>query len=170
LEQEKSLVTENQEETIHHLESYLPPLRGHSASVIEYAREQEEVEERLKSFYSGDDNRFKGHGWDMSRAKQVEYQLVAGRLLNIVRGSLGRRIEVNKNQDPILIGVGLSQFSSNIRQSSPHSTFLSYFKTVRYFIDASDNTLFIQFKSQEMTLLYSCYLGALPGLRCVGLL
>ncbi|KAG0286046.1 hypothetical protein BGZ97_007569, partial [Linnemannia gamsii] len=107
LEQERSLVPEKQEESIHHLESHLPPLRGQSASVIEYARELEEMEERLKSFYSGDDNRFKRHKWDMNRAKQVEYQLMAERLLNIVGGSLGRRIEDNKNQDPILIGVGL---------------------------------------------------------------
>jgi hypothetical protein len=127
------------------------------------------MEERLKSFYSGDDNRFKRHDWDMNRAKQVEYQLMAERLLNIVGRSLGRRIEENKTQDPILIGVGLGQFSSNTRLSSLHSTFLSYLiKTVTLFIDASDNTLFIEFRSQELILLYSCYLGALPGLHCAG--
>ncbi|KAF9290374.1 hypothetical protein BGZ88_007373, partial [Linnemannia elongata] len=127
LEHEKSLVPEGQDESIHSLESHLPPLRGHSASVIEYARELEEVEERLKTFYTGDHHRFNRSKWDMSRARHEEYQLMAERLLNIVGGSLGRRIEDNKEQDPILIGVGLGQFESNIKLSSLDSTFLAYF-------------------------------------------
>ncbi|OAQ31430.1 hypothetical protein K457DRAFT_136326 [Linnemannia elongata AG-77] len=132
LEHEKSLVPEGQDESIHSLESHLPPLRGHSASVIEYARELEEVEERLKTFYTGDHHRFNRSKWDMSRARHEEYQLMAERLLNIVGGSLGRRIEDNKEQDPVLIGVGLGQFESNIKLSSLDSTFLAYFiRTVR---------------------------------------
>ncbi|KAF9130560.1 hypothetical protein BG015_003986 [Linnemannia schmuckeri] len=71
-------------------------------------------------------NHYKKHDWDLERAKHAEYQILAEGLLNVV-GSLGRRIEDNKDKDPILIGVGLGQFSSNSKLSSLHSTFLSYF-------------------------------------------
>ncbi|OAQ25055.1 hypothetical protein K457DRAFT_23626 [Linnemannia elongata AG-77] len=46
-------------------------------------------------------------------------------LLNVVVGSLGRRVEDNEDKDPILFGVGLGQFSSDSKLSSLHSTFLS---------------------------------------------
>ncbi|KAF9284831.1 hypothetical protein BGZ88_009765 [Linnemannia elongata] len=132
LENEKTVIPEGEEESVADIESRLPPLRGQSASIINYVEELEQVETRLKSFYAGDDNRFRKHSWDMERAKFAEYQALAERLLNVVGGSLGRRIEENEDKDPILIGVGLGQFSSNTKLSSLHSTFLSYFvKTVR---------------------------------------
>ncbi|KAI1277222.1 hypothetical protein EDD11_001742, partial [Mortierella claussenii] len=53
----------------------------------------------------------------MERAKYAEYQALAEKLLNVVGGSLGRRIEDNKDKDPILIGVGMGQFSSNSKLS-----------------------------------------------------
>ncbi|KAG9067690.1 hypothetical protein KI688_011277 [Linnemannia hyalina] len=95
--------------------------------VIEYVTELEQVEQRLKKFYTGDDHRYQRRRWDMARARQAEYQTIAERLLGIVGGSLGRRVEDNKDTDPILIGVGLGQFASKSRLSSLHSTFLSYF-------------------------------------------
>ncbi|OAQ26545.1 hypothetical protein K457DRAFT_697714 [Linnemannia elongata AG-77] len=99
---------------------------------MNYVEELELVETRLKKFYAGDDNRYKKHAWDLERAKQAEYQAIAERLLNVVGGSLGRRVEDNEDKDPILFGVGLGQFSSNSKLSTLHPTFLSYFiQTVR---------------------------------------
>ncbi|KAI1309985.1 hypothetical protein EDD11_003934 [Mortierella claussenii] len=63
----------------------------------------------------------------MERAKHAECQVFAEKLLNVVGGGLGRRIEDNKDKNPILIGVGRGQFCSNSKLSSLHSTFLSYF-------------------------------------------
>jgi hypothetical protein len=126
LESEKRLVPEG-EESVADIECRLPPLRGQSASVINYVEELERVESRLKEFYAGDDNRFKKHKWDQKRAMQAEYQVLAERLLNVVGGSLGRRVEDNEDKDPVLFAVGLGQFSSNSKLSSLHSTFLSYF-------------------------------------------
>lgn len=128
LEDEKMATPQGDEEkSITYIETHLPPLRGQDASVIEYVRELEQVEQRLKKFYTGDDHRYQRHRWDMARARQAEYQAIAERLLGIVGGSLGRRVEDNKDTDPILIGVGLGQFASKSRLSSLHSTFLSYF-------------------------------------------
>ncbi|KAK5828979.1 hypothetical protein F5H01DRAFT_12584 [Linnemannia elongata] len=127
LESEKGVTPEGEEESVAELESRLPPLRGQSGSVMNYVEELELVETRLKKFYAGDDNRYKKHAWDLERAKQAEYQALAERLLNVVGGSLGRRVEDNEDKDPILFGVGLGQFSSNSKLSTLHSTFLSYF-------------------------------------------
>ncbi|KAI8606022.1 hypothetical protein EDD21DRAFT_79589 [Dissophora ornata] len=127
LENEKLTIPEGEEVSITDVETRLPPLRGPGASVVDYVRELEQVEQRLKKFYAGDDHRYKRHHWDMKRARQAEYQTVAERLLGIVGGSLGRRVEDNKDTDPVLIGIGLGQFSSKSRLSSLHSTFLSYF-------------------------------------------
>ncbi|OAQ27379.1 hypothetical protein K457DRAFT_33831 [Linnemannia elongata AG-77] len=132
LESEKGVTPEGEEESVAELESRLPPLRGQSGSVMNYVEELELVETRLKKFYAGDDNHYKKHAWDLERAKQAEYQALAERLLNVVGGSLGRRVEDNEDKDPILFGVGLGQFSSNSKLSTLHSTFLSYFvQTVR---------------------------------------
>jgi hypothetical protein len=60
---------------------------------------------------------------------------MAERLLAIMDGSLGRRLEDNTDNDPILIGIGLGQFMSNSRLSSLHSSFLEYFiKVVSFFL------------------------------------
>lgn len=127
------MIPEGEGESVADIETRLPPLRGQSASVINCIEELVLVEARLKDIYAGDDNRFKKHGWDLERAKQTEYQTLVERPINIVGGNLGRRIEDNEDKEPILIGVGLGQFSSNSKLSSRHSTFLSYFiRTVSF--------------------------------------
>ena len=90
-------------------------------------RELEQVEQLLKRFYTGDDHRYQKYHWDMTQARQAEYQTIAERLPGIVGGSPGRCVEDNEDTDPILIGVGLGQFASKSRLSSLHSTFLSFF-------------------------------------------
>ncbi|KAG0355766.1 hypothetical protein BGX24_006552, partial [Mortierella sp. AD032] len=131
-EDAKKAVPEGEEDSIRTIESHLPPLRGSASSIIDYVRELQQVEDRLKEFYAGDDHEFLKRSWDHTRARQMEYQATAERLLGIVGGSLGRRLEDNRSDDPILIGIGLGQFTSNSRLSSLHSSFLEYFiKTAR---------------------------------------
>jgi hypothetical protein len=124
LEGEKQAIPEDQTESIEHIESRLPPLRGPSANIINYIRELERVEDRLHEFYNGNGNRFKKHTLDMKNAKQAEYEAIANRLLGAVGGSIGRRRD---EANPVVIGVGLGKFESTGRLSSLHSTFLSYF-------------------------------------------
>ncbi|KAF8975442.1 hypothetical protein BGZ46_009125 [Entomortierella lignicola] len=135
LEDEKQLKPEGPEQegllkpdlgllSIAHIESQLPPRRGPDSSITNYVAALEEVEERLKLFYNGDDDRFQKHSWDMKRAKRIEYQKVANSLLSIVGGSVGER---RADDNPVLIGVGLGEFGSSNRLSSLHSSFQSYF-------------------------------------------
>jgi len=56
--------------------------------------------------------------------QQVEFQLLAERLLNIVGGTCGKERD---NDNHVLIGVGLGKFSSRSGLSSLHSSFLSFF-------------------------------------------
>jgi hypothetical protein len=127
LEEEKKVVPDGQEESVSDIESRLPPFRGPGASVIQYVKELEQAEQRLKAFYAGNKHQFRKHHWDMERAKQADYQAIAERLLGIIGGSLGRRVEDNKDKSPVVIGIGLGQFNSGARLSSLHSTFLTYF-------------------------------------------
>lgn len=124
LETEKDLVPSGESNSVATVESLLPPLKGPTASVCGYVEELGKVEARLQEFYSGNNNRFKKHQWDMERARKAEYQAIADRLLGAVGGSIGRKKE---ESDPVLIGIGLGQFNSNSRLSSLHSTFLDFF-------------------------------------------
>jgi hypothetical protein len=72
--------------------------------VINYTAELRQVEEKLLEFYVGRDQLYKRHKWDMERARQYEYQLLADRLLGIVGGSIGRRYDP---ANPVLIAIGL---------------------------------------------------------------
>ncbi|KAF9544491.1 hypothetical protein EC957_012094 [Mortierella hygrophila] len=72
------------EESVSDSESRLPPLRGESASVIDYIDELKRVEARLKIFYTSDGGRYRRHKWDIERARQEEFKAKAERLLNFV--------------------------------------------------------------------------------------
>ncbi|KAF8923505.1 hypothetical protein BGZ47_004724, partial [Haplosporangium gracile] len=110
LEGEKQTLLDvgKEQRTIAEMETRLPPLKGEGASVINYTTELRRVEERLLEFYAGQDQLYKRHKWDMERARQYEYQLLADRLLGIVGESIGRR---HNPANPVLIGVGLGKFS-----------------------------------------------------------
>ncbi|KAI7821855.1 hypothetical protein BC939DRAFT_454689 [Gamsiella multidivaricata] len=135
LEDEKQLIPAGQSDSIADIESCPPPIRGPEASVTNYIEMLEQVEDRLLDFYNGNNNRFNKHTWDMKRAKHIEYQAIANSLLRIVGGSIGERC---KDDNPVLIGVGLGQFGSSSRLSSLHSSFLSYFvplaRSLRYIV------------------------------------
>ncbi|KAF9343858.1 hypothetical protein BGX26_005115, partial [Mortierella sp. AD094] len=67
LEGEKESIPDQQTKSIAHAESNLPPLRGPGASVVEYVKKLEEVEEQLSEFYNGANYGFKKHDWDKTR-------------------------------------------------------------------------------------------------------
>ncbi|KAF9382477.1 hypothetical protein CPC16_009322 [Podila verticillata] len=123
-EKQKPLDMGEEQETIAGIETGLPPLKGEGASVINYTAELRRVEERLLEFYVGRDHLYKRHKWDMERARQYEYQLLADRLFGIVGGSIGL---VRDPENPVLIGVGLGKFSMRSGLSSLDSSFLSFF-------------------------------------------
>ncbi|KAG0277634.1 hypothetical protein BGZ96_002787 [Linnemannia gamsii] len=121
---EKNIIPVGQDRSIADIETYLPPLRGPTSTVVNYIKELEQVEEQLKAFYNGPDDKYKKHQWDMKRAPHGEFQLIAHRLLGIVGGGLGIRSDPSK---PVIIGVGLGKFGTKSGLSSLHLTFLSYF-------------------------------------------
>ena len=92
--------------------------------MINYVQELERVEQCLQDFYARSGNQYKRHKCDMERARDYEYQLIADRLLGIVGGSFGRRYDPS---NPVLIGVGLGEFSVRIGLPALNSTFLNYF-------------------------------------------
>lgn len=92
--------------------------------MINYVQELERVEECLQDFYAGPGNRYKRHKWDLQKAREYEYRLIADRLLGIVGGSLGKRYDPS---NPVLIGVGLGKFSNKSGLSALNSIFLNYF-------------------------------------------
>ncbi|KAG9063428.1 hypothetical protein KI688_004311 [Linnemannia hyalina] len=75
------------EESASDIETRLRPLRGESASVIDYIDELKRVEARLKTFYTSDGGQYRRHKWNMERARQEEFKAKAERLLNLVGGS-----------------------------------------------------------------------------------
>ncbi|KAF9138940.1 hypothetical protein BG015_002208 [Linnemannia schmuckeri] len=122
LETEKVSRLEGEEESVPDIESRLPPLRGESASVINYIDELERVEIRLKTFYTGDGDRYRRREWDLEKARQEEFKAIVERLLNIVGGSLGRRVADGPDAAPILTGIGLSKISYKIGLTSLDSS------------------------------------------------
>lgn len=105
MEEKKKVIPEGEEESVSDIKSRLPPLRGPGASVMLYVKELKQAEQRLKAFYSGNKHQFQKHHWDMQRAQQADYQAVVERLLGIVGGSLGRKVENNKDKGPVIIGI-----------------------------------------------------------------
>jgi hypothetical protein len=124
---QKKVIPDGQDESVSDIEARLPPLRGPGASIIQYVKELEQARQRLKTFYARNKPQFLKHHWDMQRVKQADYHAIAERLLDVIGGNLGRRVEDNKNKNPVVIDIGLGQFSSRARLSSSHLTFLSYF-------------------------------------------
>ncbi|KAF9273789.1 hypothetical protein BGZ68_001207, partial [Mortierella alpina] len=111
--------------TIKEIEENLPPLRGDDADVEGYVSRIKEVETTLVNFYSDQDRgSWKRHRFDLKKAFDEEYRMVADSLLRMVGGtSSAPRGEDNK----VLIVIGLGDFGSNSKLSSLHSNFKTYF-------------------------------------------
>ncbi|KAF8943082.1 hypothetical protein BGZ47_005816 [Haplosporangium gracile] len=61
LEEDKKVISEVEEHSISDIETRLPVFKGPGASVVDYVKEVEKVEERLLAFYNGSDSTFKNH-------------------------------------------------------------------------------------------------------------
>lgn len=109
-------------ESVNSIETGLPPRHGPNARFVDHVRRVQEVESNLESFYAS--IVLRKHGWNARKARDKEYRLIADHLLGLVGGSTGaKRDEGNK----VVIGIGLGQFSSRMRLSSLHGTFMSFF-------------------------------------------
>ncbi|KAG0091016.1 hypothetical protein BGZ93_005340 [Podila epicladia] len=100
LENEKQKIPDGQSESIAHIESSLPPLRGHEASVTNYIERLGQVEDQLLGIYNDNNNRYKKHTWDMEGAMHIEYPAIANKLRGIVGSSVG---EQRKEDHRVLI-------------------------------------------------------------------
>ncbi|KAG0222161.1 hypothetical protein BGW42_006817, partial [Actinomortierella wolfii] len=111
-------------ESICSIETAIPPLKGASANVQAYADYQATHKEVLDQFYNGNNFRYKKHKWDAKRARQEEFGRIADSLLRMVGGSIGER---RKEDNKVIIGIGLGRFTSKNRLSSLHDSFQGYF-------------------------------------------
>ena len=116
----------NPPKSISDIESSLPPLRGKDADVNKYLDHQHKYEKQLDNFYNSYDGKttFKRNKWFSKRARDREYWVIADRLLEMVDGCMGaRRHENNK----VVIGIGLGEFTGVNKLSSLHGSFQDYF-------------------------------------------
>ena len=106
------------------IESALPPLRGNRASFTDHMKHRNANKDALDMFYNDKTFKFKWHKWLAQRARAEEYHRLADGLLRMVGGSIGMR---KKDEDKVIIGIGLGRFASTSRLSSLHGTFEAFF-------------------------------------------
>ncbi|KAF9319607.1 hypothetical protein BG003_008714 [Podila horticola] len=106
------------------IESALPPLRGNRASFTDHMKHRNANKDALDMFYNDKKFKFKRHKWLAQRARVEEYYRLADGLLRMVGGSIGTR---KKDEDKVIIGIGLGRFTSTSRLSSLHGTFEAFF-------------------------------------------
>ncbi|GJJ67737.1 hypothetical protein EMPS_00083 [Entomortierella parvispora] len=104
------------------IESSLPHRHGPEASIKDYVRRLNEVEDQFQEFYGK--AAIKKHKWNARKARRQEFRTIANRLLGLVGGSIGARRDESNH---VIIGIGLSSFSSKMRLSSLDGSFLAYF-------------------------------------------
>ncbi|KAF9110941.1 hypothetical protein BGX27_005676 [Mortierella sp. AM989] len=105
MEEQKAVVPEGLTESVSNIETNLPPLCGEKTSFESYYQALESAKGRLDLFYNGNNGnnrRFKKHAWDASRARDVEFRVIANRLLGMVGGTIGRRRD---ESDKVVIGA-----------------------------------------------------------------
>ncbi|KAF9966593.1 hypothetical protein BGZ70_001851 [Mortierella alpina] len=111
--------------SIKEIEDDLPPLRGNEADAEAYVARTKDVESTLVKFYSDDDREsWKRHKFDLKKAFDEEFRVVADSLLQMVGGTSSAPRDENNN---VLIAIGLGDFGSNNKLSSLHSSFSRYF-------------------------------------------
>ena len=82
------------------------------------------MQQQLDTLYNSNNNRFKKYKWDAQRAKNSEFIAIRNRILKLVGGSIGCR---RKEEQKVVMAIGLGQFSSSSRLSSLHETFMAFF-------------------------------------------
>ncbi|KAF9115229.1 hypothetical protein BGX30_006373, partial [Mortierella sp. GBA39] len=112
-----------EEESITSIETNIPHRRGPDASIKNYTARVNEVDTDLDTFY-GSVVLMKQRR-NARKVRAEEYSPIANRFLELVGGSLGAK---RKEDNKVVIGVGLGKFSSKIRLSSSlHESFQSCF-------------------------------------------
>ncbi|KAG0254879.1 hypothetical protein DFQ27_006581 [Actinomortierella ambigua] len=86
----------------------MPPLKGPYSTVADYLEHWSKYNQQLDGFYNKG-FRFKKHIWDVSRAKQEEYNKIANALLKAAGGNIGTKRAEN---NPVIIVAGLSKFQT----------------------------------------------------------
>ncbi|KAK3845095.1 MAG: hypothetical protein J3R72DRAFT_49818 [Linnemannia gamsii] len=124
IEEQKRLVPPGASKSVEQIESQLPALCGEGASVVAYLAEVDKFQDQLDNFYNGNNDIYMKHEWDAKRARDQEFKVVANRLLGVVGGSIGCK---RKDDNMVVIGIGLGDFSSKTRLTSLHGSFISYF-------------------------------------------
>ena len=110
--------------SIRSIESSLSPLRGSKANFATHVQERELYTVPLTKYYNGSSFNFKKHKRMSQKARQREFERLADSLLRMVGGSLGER---RREEDIVVIAIGMGRFTSASRLSSLHSTFEDYF-------------------------------------------
>ncbi|KAF9913484.1 hypothetical protein FBU30_003314, partial [Linnemannia zychae] len=110
--------------TISKIESSLPPLRGATASFSNHINQRRASHVHLDAFYNGKNFHFKKYKYMSKKARMVEFHRVADSLLRMVGGSIG---EKRREDQKVVIGVGLGDFTSTSRLTSLHGTFEAFF-------------------------------------------
>lgn len=106
------------------IETTLPPLHGERASFADHLRHRNTHDVALDTFYNGNKFKFKKHKWYAKRSRAEEYHRMTDSLLHMVGRSVSAR---KKDEDKVVIGIGLGHFASSSRLSSLHGTFEAFF-------------------------------------------
>jgi hypothetical protein len=109
--------------TICDIESSMPPLRGPKVDLKEYLEHRHHYTTQLDRFYNHN-ALYKKYSWDARKARTEEYRRITDSLLKMIGGSIGTR---RKEDDKVIIGVGMGKFSATTRLTSLHTSFQSYF-------------------------------------------
>ncbi|KAI7823263.1 hypothetical protein BC939DRAFT_168382 [Gamsiella multidivaricata] len=106
------------------IESSLPPLRGSAADFVAHVQGRKMHKVHLDKFYNGRRFRFKKFKRMSQQARQREFERLADSLLRMIGDSIG---EKKKEEDKVVIGIGMGRFTSSSGLSSLHGTFEAYF-------------------------------------------
>ncbi|KAF9150146.1 hypothetical protein DFQ26_001677, partial [Actinomortierella ambigua] len=110
--------------SISKIESGLPPLRGEQRNFEGYIQHRTTYKDALDNFYNGNDHKFKRHKWLAKAARAEEFSRLADGLLNMVGGTIRAK---KKDDDKVVIGIGLGRFQPSFRLASLDQSFMAYF-------------------------------------------
>ncbi|KAF8923272.1 hypothetical protein BGZ58_003142, partial [Dissophora ornata] len=116
--------TKAEELSIRKIETEYPPLHGENADFDTYVQHRHAYEDELDNFYNSNNFKFKRHKMYARAARKEEYYRLTDALLRMVGGSIGAK---KKDEDKVIIGIGLGDFKSTSRLSSLDGSFMGCF-------------------------------------------
>ncbi|GJJ76480.1 putative transposase [Entomortierella parvispora] len=116
-----NIVAIDAEESIADILRRLPPLHGPQASFTKYMQEMEKVAEKLDAFYGS--QKYKKRHWDLKKAMEAEFAIMADRIMKSFGGSIGRR---QRPDEKVLVAIGQGGSRYNKGLESMDSTFTAY--------------------------------------------